>query len=542
MGPLLLDQFGRPFDRAHGAQLAQPQTAAVAHLHQQYAEHPAAGITPARLHQILCDAETGAWTAQLDLFEDMEDRDGHMLAEMLKRRRALMRCEWKFEPPAQPTPDEERDAEWIEQWLRSYAGRQQLFFDLTDAIGKGFAPVEIAWRYRDGEILPEATTLQPQRWFVPDRATRREIRLYDHASPDGAPLRPFTWLLHRHAAKSGYPARAALYRVLAWPYVFRWYSARDLAEFLEIYGLPVRIGKYPSGANPDEKATLLRALVGIGHNAAGIIPDGMQIDFEAAAEGQHDGFAWMIDWCERTASKAILGQTLSAEARGTGLGSGTADLQAEVRDDIRDSDAEQLAPTITRDLAYPILALNGRCRGGIARCPQFRWDLGDAADMALFAEALPKLAPVMPIPAAWAYRSLRIPAPKNGEAVLQAPAAVAPMPAPLPGSAGAGVAPVAQHQAALRTGLPAATPDLLDELIDQARAQFRPLIEPAVATLLDSVWRSAAAGAPLTALRDELAGLLRTMPIDQLAEQLARAGFTARLLGEAGVDPDGAGQ
>ncbi len=32
-------------------------------------------------------------------------------------------------------------------------------------------------------------------------------------------------------------------------------------EFLEIYGLPIRLGKYPSGATSDEKMTLLRAVM-----------------------------------------------------------------------------------------------------------------------------------------------------------------------------------------------------------------------------------------------------------------------------------------
>ncbi|MFP3599880.1 DUF935 family protein, partial [Chryseobacterium sp. SIMBA_029] len=60
---------------------------------------------------------------------------------------------------------------------------------------------------------------------------------------------------------------------------------RDLAEFLEIYGLPMRLGTYPGGATEDEKFTLLRAVMDIGHRAAGIIPQGMQIDFKEAAKG-----------------------------------------------------------------------------------------------------------------------------------------------------------------------------------------------------------------------------------------------------------------
>ncbi|MGI0444847.1 phage portal protein family protein [Pseudomonas aeruginosa] len=44
-----------------------------------------------------------------------------------------------------------------------------------------------------------------------------------------------------------------LFRVLAWPYLFRHYATSDLAEMLEIYGLPIRPGKYPPGTAADEE-------------------------------------------------------------------------------------------------------------------------------------------------------------------------------------------------------------------------------------------------------------------------------------------------
>ncbi|MFP3454417.1 DUF935 family protein, partial [Bacillus sp. SIMBA_154] len=74
--------------------------------------------------------------------------------------------------------------------------------------------------------------------------------LWDHA-----------FLIHTHKAKSGYLVRGGLHRILAWPYVFKNYSVRDLAEFLEIYGLPMRLGTYTAGATESEKFTLLRAVM-----------------------------------------------------------------------------------------------------------------------------------------------------------------------------------------------------------------------------------------------------------------------------------------
>lgn len=38
-----------------------------------------------------------------------------------------------------------------------------------------------------------------------------------------------------------------------WTYLFKNIAARDLAEFLEIYGLPTRVGTYSDGASEEEK-------------------------------------------------------------------------------------------------------------------------------------------------------------------------------------------------------------------------------------------------------------------------------------------------
>lgn len=53
-------------------------------------------------------------------------------------------------------------------------------------------------------------------------------------------------------------------------------------EFLETYGLPNKIGQYPSRATSEEKNTLLRAVMMLGRNAGGIIPNGMSIDFKTS--------------------------------------------------------------------------------------------------------------------------------------------------------------------------------------------------------------------------------------------------------------------
>jgi phage gp29-like protein len=218
-------------------------------------------------------------------------------------------------------------------------------------------------------------THRPQSWFQLHRGYRQELRLRTNTADadgiQGEALTPFGWITHIHKAKSGYLERTALFRQLVWTYLFKNYSVGDLAEFLEIYGIPVRLGKYPPNASEREKATLLRALVGIGHNAAGIIPEGMLIDFKDAATGDPKAFELMISWCERNQSKVILGGTLTSGADGAASTNALGNVHNEVRKDLRDGDIRQLNATITRDLVYAIAAMNGLAPDGIKRCPRF---------------------------------------------------------------------------------------------------------------------------------------------------------------------------
>lgn len=236
---------------------------------------------------------------------------------------------------------------------------------------------------------------------------------------DGAQLQPFGWITHVHKAKSGYLARAGLHRVLAWPFLFKNYSVRDLAAFLEIYGLPLRLGTYPSGSSDEEKATLLRAVIQIGHDAAGIIPAGMLISFMEAAKGSHDPFQAMMDLCERTQSKAILGGTLTTQADGKSSTNALGNVHNEVRHDLMMSDSLQLAGTLTRDLVVPLMVLNIGAIEDMRRIPRLIIDLRESEELSLYAEALPKLVDVgLPVPVSWAQDKLRIPAPEKDEPVL----------------------------------------------------------------------------------------------------------------------------
>lgn len=496
------------------SQLAEPQTARLTNLQREFQGHPSRGLTPSRLASILQAAEQGDVIRQYELFEDMEERDAHIFSEMSKRRRAVSGLPWKIAPPRGASKAEKNAAEALQEILESVEDFDSVLFDTTDAIGKGFACQEIEWRRRGSQWLPKSITHRPQAWFQFYRGYTQQIRLRDN-SADGAELVPFGWITHTHKAKSGYMERAALFRVLVWPYLFKNYSVGDLAEFLEIYGIPLRVGKYPAGASEKEKLTLLRALMQIGHNAAGIIPDGMVMDFPTIADGDPDAFMAMIDWCERSQSKAILGGTLTSQADGKSSTNALGNVHNEVRKELKDADSRQVATTISRDLVYPLAVLNGLVpRGDYDRCPRFVIDVAEIKDIGTYATALPPLVKLgLKIPRSWAHTELGIPEAEDGEDVLvDAPATEA---APTPPAAA-----TARQQLATATAQPRQVPlDREDQLARLLASEADPLIGEWVDKVQDLVDKAAS----LEDVRDGLLQLLPEIDATRFAQAMQHA-------------------
>ena len=413
--PQLLDHNGQPFKKGD---LRTPQTAQHVNLAGFYNSHPAKGLTPQRLNSILREAEQTSWQAQYDLFDDMEQRDTHLFAEMDKRKRAVMGLSWELRAPDEASPEETKLADQVREALNALPRMENLFFALLDATGKGFAPVEMTWAYRDGLLLPDMFQLRPQQLFTTDRETRSQLLLRSDKAMDGVPLNPLNWIVHKQLARNGNVAVGALYRSLVLPYLYKAYATRDWAEFLEIHGLPIRVGKYPGAATPEEKATLLRAVTSMGHNAAGIMPTEMEFELHQAVNTQADPFLAMTRWAESCISKAILGGTLTSQADGKTSTNALGEIHNEVRHDLRESDALALESTINEQLIAPIVFLNyGRVPRN--RMPFIAFDVREKADLSRWADALPKLVSTgIDIPESWVKEQLNIPEVKNGEEIL----------------------------------------------------------------------------------------------------------------------------
>ena len=231
--------------------------------------------------------------------------------------------------------------------------------DLLNALMPGYSLMEINWEASSGQALPTGLAWVHTKLINFNNSIQPMLETEAH--PSGAPLTPFKFIWHQYRARTGWANRAGLGRGLAWMWLFKNYAVRDWAAFCEIYGQPLRVGKYPVGASASDQDALLDAVTNIGSDAAAIIPESTIIDFvEAQKYGSIEVYERFIKTCQHDITLAVLGQVLTSEASGDG-GSGSralGEVHADVRQDLTQADARSLDATINRDLIRPLILFN----------------------------------------------------------------------------------------------------------------------------------------------------------------------------------------
>ncbi|WP_321276931.1 DUF935 domain-containing protein [Thiomicrorhabdus indica] len=526
LSSILDPRTGLPFE-TEVTQTVQTDEAKISGLHQRYAEHPSSGLTPYKLAQIMLEAEQGSLTAQAELAADMEEKDGHLFAEMQKRKLATTTVPWKISPPRNASKQELYITEWLAERL-DFLEDSDVVMDLSDAILKGYSAQTIQWQLVEGEQIPVALEWVDPSWFMTAQDNRNKLQLMGNDG-QGLDLWAGGWVVHQHKSKSGYLGRAGLVRTLAWPYLFKNYSLRDLAEFLEIYGLPLRLGKYPAGATEAEKSKLLQAVIEIGHNAAGIIPDSMALEFKEAAKGQADPFLALMNWAERTTSKAILGGTLTSGTDNGGAYN-LGQVHNEVRQDLRDADVKQFGKTLTRDLIWPMVVFNHSAITSFHRCPKLEFVTEEPEDIKLLSEALPGLQNIgMKISKSWLHKQTQIPEPEDEDDVLQPTGSVfVPEQADLTAKQGCQCSGCQSKTAALNAQPQAVTP------VDQIANQLQTEMDPAATDLIEQLRSLVENAESFEAMQQGLLNLAN-QDMSQMADLLAQAMVLAELQGRYDV-------
>lgn len=407
-----------PYSHMDGDGSSRPVYAriAVKEASDKYSEYPSNGLTPVRLARIFRDADAGDVRRQMELFEEMEEKDPHLFSQLQTRKQAVTGLEWEIQPASSDERDK-RIAEWVQDQMDGIENLNGILMDLMDAVGKGISVMEILWDVDEAGwmVISDIQQVHPKKLLWD--AVTDEMRICTEAHPEGISMPHNKFVVHRYKAKSGHESRAGILRVVSWMYLFKNYSLKDWVAFCEVYGMPLRLGKYDASASQADRQALMEAIVSLGSDAAGIVPTSTSIEFIEAENknGATDTYEKLARYCDEQISKAILGQTLTSDSGGGSYAQSK--THDEVRHDLTVADAKALSMTVRRDIIGPLVEYNF---GPDADLPVFEISCEDPEDLMQTADIYVKVRNDLGVPIALdhIYKKFNIPKPEEGQEVI----------------------------------------------------------------------------------------------------------------------------
>lgn len=367
-------KLNRPVDR---------EIAAVG-LFDRFSSYPSKNLTPEKLVSILAEADSGDVYRQMELFEEVLQKDTRLLALFQARRLAVSGKEYNILPG---DPENSRSVELANEvatMIANVKGWNNVINDQLDCVPKGYSLLEIFWasdgaqwdiakiRHRhqkkirfgkptdhsgdpeEMRLLVDPTKIEPLRGLVPDSELSGSHT--DGISFDTNPMLRRRFLITICKASSGNPASTSLLRPLTYLYMFKNFDVKWWIQFAERM-LGIVIGKYDSNL-PDQKELLERAVTSLSSDTAAVISNTSSIEFVEWMQkaASHEIFGDLKDWVNSEYATLILGHTGTSESTPGKLGS--EDAAKEVKQELVEADAKVIDEAITDDIIVPWLLFN----------------------------------------------------------------------------------------------------------------------------------------------------------------------------------------
>lgn len=439
-------------------------------------------------------------------------RDEQVKACLEQRIRAVVSKPWEVKPGGDKRIDKQA-ATFIEEQLKNIS-----FDSVTEkmlyGVFYGYAVAEALYAVDGSRIVLNAVKVRDRRrfGFAPDMA----LRLRTSANPRGEvlPEKKF-WHFATGSDHDDEPYGLGLAHWLYWPVFFKRSGVKFWLVFLEKFGMPTAVGEYPAGTLPADQEKLLAALQSIQTDSAIIYPQGMTASLLEATRGGTADYTALYDRMDAAIARATLGQTASTQ--GTPGKLGNDDLQGDVRDDIVKADADLVCMSFNATVVKWLTEWNFPG----AALPQVWRKCEDEDDANTTSERDERISKMGFKPTLKYINDTY-----GGEWVEVKPAVVAETTiAPPQGGAVAEFAEGQPH-------------DDIDGLVDFAMQDWQVDMEPIAAALQSEMDASAAKGETAAQFIERLPALLSKLNPMPLAKRLAGAAFTARVAGEAGIEPN----
>ncbi len=217
----------------------------------------------------------------------------------------------------------------------------------------GFQPIEIIWGKVGNYILPVDLVPKNQEWFLYDKDANLKLATINNPmNGEVLPDKKFLTPLYNDINNKYYnPYGDRVLSSCFWPVTFKKSGFKWWVTFAEKYGMPYIVGKLPRSTMDSDRESMKDQLESMVMDAVAVISDDAELDFIESGNrnSSSDLYENLINICDSSISKAILGQTLTTDITRKGTGSyALGKVHAEVRKDIVYSDKKIVERTHNR--------------------------------------------------------------------------------------------------------------------------------------------------------------------------------------------------
>lgn len=331
------------------------------------------GLTAEQIKWYMEAARKGLNFFKALLFEEIRNRDLRIGGICQTRKLAAASKQWKLES------DDNDKVKLITDILNNI-DLQSVICSIIEAQIQGVTIFEINWDIQDNKIVPIELRRIPN-WLLVYDDQADIYKILDIESADLFKLKTMSIvaddrinlnqlklidvdkrkLLEVEASDNVNPNgfRNGCIDGLIWIYFLKNYGLKDYATYLELFGNPMRIGKYdPLNSNPVTEQKLISAVRDFGNLSWAVLSNDMSIEFpvepgKASASGL---FRDYLNYLDEEIAIRVLGQTLTSSVGERGSYA-AAKVHDAVRADIIASDLT-LCERKINELIRRIIGLN----------------------------------------------------------------------------------------------------------------------------------------------------------------------------------------
>jgi len=288
----------------------------------------------------------------LELFREMES-DSQIGSDLQARKLKVRSFAWNV-ICENGNESDIKYAKEIENIIRPIY--RTLVKEIQDALVLGFSICELNWEQIEGKIVLPSVLGHDQKKFT---FTKEWGLFFLTDENETKPVWEYRVLCATFDMRKGNRYGRSLLTDAFWPWFFKKHGWLFWSNYLEKFGQPTVVGKYPSSVNDKEtKDALLSCCQAIQNDMAVTIPQEWVIELlEAKRGGAADTYESFVKYCDRCLSKVILLSVLTSNEAQFGT-KAHADVHKDLTDQAVEDDALWIADEISNQVVFPLVQWN----------------------------------------------------------------------------------------------------------------------------------------------------------------------------------------